>query len=265
MKQVLTIAVLILTVVSKAQDYEALRHCKSEEFKYDFYVLLKEKNIRFKDTVFYSWFRAQKIHHTQGQADGDILDGPFAKFYHSGQLAEQGEYDCGLKVGEWKSWRADGTLIEIRNYNKGTVDGKYFLYDELGKGIGSGKYRMGLKVEPKVHPDTEKSNTESTEEHGGSRRKRNKKIEEGGDLTPPVAESGDQANDEKRGFLKRIFGMKSSSAEASEDEEKKPGLFKRIFGKDNKRDDDKKDGDKKRKREKSNPDRTLTKKEEDKQ
>ena len=113
MKQVLTIAVLILTVTCFAQDYAALRHCKSKEFKYDFYVRLKDKNVHYKDTVIYTWFRAQKIHQTQGNSDGYLLDGPFSKFYHSGQLAEQGEFDNGLRVGEWKSWRDDGTLISI--------------------------------------------------------------------------------------------------------------------------------------------------------
>ena len=150
MKQVLTIAVLILTMSATncfGQDRSELRHCRSKEYKYDFYVQLEDKNVHYKDTVFYTWFRAQKIHTTQGNSDGYLLNGPYKKYYHSGQLAEQGGYKNGLKNGEWKSWRAEGTLISIHNYSNGVLDGDYFLYNEEGKRTKSGRYKKGLDKE----------------------------------------------------------------------------------------------------------------------
>ena len=237
MKQVLTIAVLILTVVSKAQDFEALRHCKSEEFKYDFYVLLKERNLRFKDTVFYSWFRAQKIHHTQGQVGGDILDGPFYKYYHSGQLAEQGQYKSGLKVGEWKSWRANGTLVEIFNYADGVLHGRYSLFDETGNRLHNGKYKRG-------------------NEPAGKKPKSRDSIDE----QKPT--ETDTIKDP--GFFKRLFSKDQQASEKTEedsDSQESPGLFKRLFQRDGEKSEKvKPQKENREKRKKLNPEKALTEK-----
>ena len=237
MKQVLTIAVLILTVLSNAQEFEALRHCKSEEFKYDFYVLLKEKNLSLKDTVFYCWFRAQKIHHTQGQVGGDILDGPFFKYYHSGQLAEQGHFKTGLKVGEWKSWRSDGTLVGIFNYSGGALHGKYSLFDESGYRVKSGKYRSGL--EPSQKPQKSKDLKEEPESIQGA---------------------------EEPGFFKRLFTKdQETSGKTNEDSEtesdEKQGFLKRLFQRDGEKSEkDKPQKEHREKREKSTPEKVITEK-----
>ena len=229
MKQVLTIAALILTITCLGQERSELRHCKTKEFKYDFYVQLSDKNVRYKDTVLYSWFRAQKIHTTQGMSDGYLLNGPFKKYYHSGQIAEQGEYKNGLKTGEWKSWRESGTLIAIYHYVAGQRHGTYSLFGEDGRRTKTGSYKKGNERIEVVKAD----NSEA----------KKKKFR----LFKKKENSGD-TEVEKPG---RIESRKEKKEKSKSGEEKEP-FFKRLFRKKEKREGPKLKDDKpeKEKREK---------------
>jgi len=141
------IIVLLLFVAQSivAQELKELRHFRTSDYKCDFYVSLSDKKVKHHDTLHYHWFKAQKIHVTQGQSQGNILNGQFNKFYHSGQLAEKGDFEMGLQDGTWKSWFESGKLKSIYHYNKGILAGDYTLYNEAGDIRESGKIRKGEK------------------------------------------------------------------------------------------------------------------------
>ena len=205
---------------NKIDASQALRHVKTAQFQYDFYVSLDDKKIKYKDTISYYWYKSQKIHHTQGNSEGNILNGSYAKFYHSGQLAEKGQFEYGLKNGEWKTWYKTGVAQTIFNYNSGLLSGIFIQYDTLGNRVLSGSYKNGLingEFIDHVKGDTalfkkgvKKIKSKRTKEEGADdagflkklfksdRKKKNKREKK-------------EKNKDKEPFLKRIFGKKSKS------------------------------------------------------
>ena len=142
---------------SQAQELKELRHYTTDINSADFYISLDDKKVKYVDTLDYFWYKSQKIHVTQGYAGGDLLNGSYTKFYTSGQLAERGQFEMGLQIGEWKTWYESGQLSSIYNYQNGVLDGNYFKYDQSGKLIESGNYKSG-----KFHGD-KISNCQTTE------------------------------------------------------------------------------------------------------
>lgn len=141
------------------QTPEALRHCTTDDYKMDFYVSLKSKKVRYADTLSYYWFKAQKLYTTQGMSAGNILHGKFLKYHTNGQLAEQGEFDYGLKDGEWIKWYDSGKIQSKLTYKNGLLHGKFMVFDEEGNRIKIGKYKNGVaKIKPekpiKIKADT---------------------------------------------------------------------------------------------------------------
>jgi len=158
MRNLLIIIFTLIFNYSFSQDYSELRHIQNDSFRIDFYVSTDHKKLRHKDTVIYGWYKSKKVMFTQGQSGGDILNGSYKKYYRSGQLAENGVYKFGLKVGKWQAWNEKGLLVSIENYKKGQLHGKYFHYKN-GSLAHIDKYRNGqLKIvkEKKEKVKTEK-------------------------------------------------------------------------------------------------------------
>ena len=232
MKQVLTIAALILSLCCNGQERSELRHSKTKEFKYDFYVQLEDKNVRYKDTVLYTWFRAQKVHTTQGYSDGYLLNGSFKKYYHSGQLAERGEFKNGLRNGEWKSWRETGTLVSILNYSAGQLHGDYFLYNEAGKRSKSGSYKKGIE---KIDIPKASAKTDDESDKEGFFKRLFKRKEK--DAKPSVSEDSERKDknmqkEEKDPFFKRLFSKKDKKDKPKSKEAKPPKIKKEKKGRE---------------------------------
>lgn len=190
---------LVLVIISSngyTQEKKKLRHTTTDEFKCDFYVDLNSTTRLHKDTVQYFWFKSQAIHVTQGGSDGKLLNGPFSKFYHSGQLAEKGVFKLGLKQGEWRSWYESGKLKSVYFYRSGMAKGRYFLYNDNGELIESGKIKNGVrKVDQaenlikKEKPDHKKP---KKDKEFKERQKQEKKAE----------------RQQKEGFFKKVFKKK---------------------------------------------------------
>jgi hypothetical protein len=51
-----------------------------------------------------------------------IEHGQFVFFYSTGQIESQGEYDRGVKVGNWQRFEEDGTRKADRYYNPDSAD-----------------------------------------------------------------------------------------------------------------------------------------------
>jgi len=145
MKQIVLLILITIAQFSISQELKELRHFHTADFKCDFYISFSEKEIKYEDTLHYHWFKSQAIHVTQGNSEGNVLDGSYTKFYISGQMAEQGSFDKGLRDGTWKSWYESGNLKTIYNYSNGLLAGNYSLYNESGDVRETGKIKRGEK------------------------------------------------------------------------------------------------------------------------
>ncbi|WP_029273363.1 toxin-antitoxin system YwqK family antitoxin [Flavobacterium sp. KJJ] len=137
------LAFFALALVSFGDPY-AIKRISDKEFRYEFYTT--DKKITPKTTKTYYWFKGGLIHEAQGGIAGDLLDDKFTKMFHSNQLAEQGQFKNGLRVGKWKTWHPNGVIATTLSYSNGLRSGKYFRYNESGQLIENGKFSSDLKT-----------------------------------------------------------------------------------------------------------------------
>lgn len=121
-----------------------IKRISDKNFRYEFYTTDKKVNPKTSKTYF--WFKGGLIHEAQGGIAGELLNDKFIKMYHSNQLAEQGQFKNGLRVGEWKTWHQNGVLATTLHYSNGLRSGKYSRYDESGKLVENGKFSSNLKT-----------------------------------------------------------------------------------------------------------------------
>jgi len=74
----------------------------------------KKKNDRY-----YYWYFNKVIHSTQGGYSGTLLNGHYIAFYPDKNLKEEGNFNRGLKDGQWKTWNKKGDLTAVTNWNDG--------------------------------------------------------------------------------------------------------------------------------------------------
>jgi len=200
-----------------AQDPVALRHYTTPMHSSDFYILTEDAKIKYIDTLHYYWFKSQKIHITQGYASGDLLNGPYTKYFVSGQLAEQGNFEEGLQTGEWKQWYESGQLASIYNFENGILNGNYSLFSPDGLITETGNYKAGKFHGAKIE------NGETTIYKNGKRKENRKKVEsEEGESAEKIEKEkrGDSEN-EKQNFWSRIFKNKKDENKEEKDKDKK--------------------------------------------
>jgi len=133
---------LSLFLVAFSDPY-MIKRISDANFRYEFYTT--DKKIKVKDHKVYYWFKGGAIHSAESGIAGTLLDDKFVKMYHSNQLAEQGQFKEGLKVGLWKTWHPNGTIETIQNWKKGFKYGDYFRYDQNGTLAETGEYSKDLK------------------------------------------------------------------------------------------------------------------------
>lgn len=124
-------------------DPYSIKRISDANFRYEFYTSTKE--IKPKTSKIYFWFKGGAIHNAKAGVSGQLLDGNFKKFYHSNQLAEEGNFKKGLKIGLWKSWFENGNLKTTQYWNNGLQTGFYYAYDASGNTIEKGNYKKGQK------------------------------------------------------------------------------------------------------------------------
>lgn len=138
------ILILFSFVLVSFGDPYTIKRISDKNFRYEFYTTDKKVNPKTSKTYF--WFKGGLIHEAQGGIAGELLNDKFIKMYHSNQLAEQGQFKNGLRVGEWKTWHQNGVLATTLHYSNGLRSGKYFRYDESGKLVENGKFSSNLKT-----------------------------------------------------------------------------------------------------------------------
>jgi hypothetical protein len=129
--------------------------CKSIEVPTDRKIM---SNRQFKETVYvtdktpkpkgkryYYWYKSQKVHFSQNNYGGELLDGEYIKHYNSNQLAEKGNFKKGLKSGRWTMWYKNGMVARVSNWKKGRRSGRYISRDSLGQIVTYGSFQKGKK------------------------------------------------------------------------------------------------------------------------
>lgn len=130
---------ILFVLLSSFSDPYSIRRISDMNFRYEFYTT--DKKINPKKNRMYYWFKGGLIHNSQSGIVGDLLDDTFIKLYHSNQLAEQGQFRNGLKIGLWKTWHPNGKISTIQYWKNGFKTGNYYCYDENGVMTTKGFYR----------------------------------------------------------------------------------------------------------------------------
>lgn len=139
-----SLIIIAIFLVSFSSDPYSLKRISDANFRYEFYTT--KKNLKPKADRSYFWFKGGLIHSAQSGIAGELLHDKFVKFYHSNQLAEQGNFKNGLKVGSWKSWFENGKIETIQNYKSGILNGRYITFNQDGEIIEKGNFAKGLKT-----------------------------------------------------------------------------------------------------------------------
>lgn len=135
---------LLIYNASTCQELSLKRLVKTDSFKLEFYVAEGQKVYNHvNDSLYYHWYKTQKMYVTQGGIDGEVINGAFKKFYLTGQLAEKGSLYYGVKQGKWKTWYPNGNLKTIVEYRRGKKHGNVSCYTEGGVLIKTRKYKRG--------------------------------------------------------------------------------------------------------------------------
>lgn len=125
-------------------DPYTVKRASDKDFRYEFYTT--DKKVKPNKDQMYSWFKGGLIHEAQGGIAGDLLNDKFIKMYHSNQLAEQGKFKNGLRVGVWKTWHKNGVLATDQNWHNGLRSGIYSRFDSNGNLIEKGRFIANYKT-----------------------------------------------------------------------------------------------------------------------
>lgn len=212
-------------------------------YRYEFYTT--DNVVSPKEDRQYYWFKGGTIHNSEFGVGGELLDGTYNKFYHSNQLAENGDFKNGLKNGYWKNWYASGTLASKVYWDNGQMDGSFTLYDKLGGLIESGRYKNNKKHS--VWIDYVKKDTTVYKNgtiviikvkdtaSGSARPGFIKRLFKSKHKAAPQNVNSKPKEEQKQTFFKKLFGKKSGKAPKQEKKDKegikKEGFLKRLFSK----------------------------------
>lgn len=201
-------------------DPYSIKRISDKEFRYEFYTT--DKTIKPKENKIYFWFKGGLIHSAQSGIAGELLNNKFVKMYHSNQLAEQGAFKKGLKIGLWKTWYKNGFVESTQKWKSGLKSGEFYHYAEDGSILEKGKYKNDIKhgtwinyvkkdtivymngvvFTKKIKPSKEEKEKEKEEKQ---KTKNTKKT-----LTK------DSNSNNKKGLLKRLFNKKESKTKTND-------------------------------------------------
>ncbi|MCX6182565.1 MAG: hypothetical protein NT150_11635 [Bacteroidetes bacterium] len=85
-----------------------------------------------------------------------VRDGTYQKYYPSGEIRIEGEYENGLKKGTWTYYfKGTGTIKSVGEYVKGLKEGEWKYYDKKENLIATEVYKNG-KLPEKPKPEADK-------------------------------------------------------------------------------------------------------------
>ncbi|AXT21183.1 hypothetical protein D7030_09320 [Flavobacteriaceae bacterium AU392] len=178
------------------------RRVRDHNFDIECYISLKKVN-DFDDNKTYYWYKSGEIHYSVSSASGSVLQNEYLKYYRSNQLAEQGNFNSGLKTGVWKQWYENGALKLKETWKNGFKDGEFITYDALGNMELRCFYKNNLKTGEWINYKTKDT------------------VKYKKDKALPL--------DKRQGFIKRMFKKKAKKEKGNST--KKESFLKRIFKK----------------------------------
>jgi hypothetical protein len=113
------------------------------------HAFLEESDIKHSFNLHYYTYYRERIIVTQGSHLGRLLHGKFQRFSKDMVLLEEGEFEYGLQVEQWKHWR-EGQLYQIAEYKEGQLHGDFEQYDNEGNLHVKSAYKKG-----ELHGETE--------------------------------------------------------------------------------------------------------------
>ncbi|GAA3591210.1 hypothetical protein Q4Q39_15855 [Flavivirga amylovorans] len=139
------IGIIICSVLCFAFSTDVQRKViRDNGFDIECYVA-QEKPSNFNKGKIYYWFKSGQIHQSMSTSGGLVLHKKYSKYYKSNQLAEQGTFSFGLKIGDWKTWHENGILMTNVAWSNGYKNGHFKAYDSQGNLIEKGNYKQNLK------------------------------------------------------------------------------------------------------------------------
>lgn len=170
MTKLLTIALGFISLHTCAQlthklrreieQHELSRSVKCEGLLYQFQVLDRDKHgvWFYNENKHYYWFKSQRVISTQGSSSGRLLNGPFEAFYSNKQLAQKGNYNKGLKQGEWLYWSESGYLTKTERWSRGAQRGVQKDFDVNGNIHSTTTIRFGTTKKVTEEKEVKTSN-----------------------------------------------------------------------------------------------------------
>lgn len=232
----------VLVSFTDPEPYLAKR-ISDANFRYEFFTT--EKKIAPKKDKIYYWFKGGAVHSAQAGIAGTLLHGKYTKTFHSNQLAEQGEFENGLKRGTWKTWHSNGALETTQYWLYGKKRGSYYRYSDTGEILEAGSFKNGmmhgkwidfLKNDTTVYkkgiiylkkPKSTKEEKLLLKEENRRVKAENKKNKKS--QRDAKKETG------KKGILEKsdqkVFENQKTKRNTLQNKEEKPGFFYRIFSK----------------------------------
>jgi hypothetical protein len=74
-----------------------------------------------KNGKHYYWYGNNRIHITEGDYSGKLLDGTYMEFDNAGGLIQKGTFYRGMKNGRWVTWNSAGEVKYCLKYHHGTA------------------------------------------------------------------------------------------------------------------------------------------------
>ncbi len=124
------------------------------------HILISGKKIIPNENVIYYWYNENKIYFNQSGIAGFPLHGMYFVFNRAGKLISSGNFQNGLKIGEWKYWYPNGNIKRIEYYKSGRLKNTPSNFDEKGNSITKetpSKFHFFLRRK-KVEQDTIQNN-----------------------------------------------------------------------------------------------------------
>jgi hypothetical protein len=100
----------------------------------------KQVKSKLVDNYSYYWYYAGTINHNQGGFSGKLIHGNYEVFNIQQKLITQGNFEYGLKEGEWRYWYENGVLMKRCSYKNGQLNGKFKTYDSSGNLLADMNY-----------------------------------------------------------------------------------------------------------------------------
>lgn len=110
-----------------------------------FSVLQVNKDIKLDNRKEYYWFSQNQINKNKGGYYGKLLHGKYVLLNDEKQMICQGNFRYGLKIGQWKYWHNNGSILKIENCHSGLLDGPVKSFHDNGAVSSVEHYDDGAK------------------------------------------------------------------------------------------------------------------------